>query len=271
MKSGIHKIKSLISRKWYIAIRVLPFIAIVICLKFVAHYSGWEFLALNTLFTAIISANIFLIGFLISGVLVDFKESERLPGELAVALETFADECEILHQDKHDPTARALLLHTRDLADSIINWFCKNERTWVLFEKLEKLNYFLRKLQPLIQPNFIVRLKNEQSYLRKIITRIHTIRETDFNPSGYAIAEIITFVLVIGLVFIKIDPYYQSVFFVSFVSFILIYMIILIKELDNPFSSSKEIEYTGDVSLKPLLDLRARIDKKIADMGDNKT
>ena len=266
MNHIINSLKHIISRKWYIAFRVLPYIAFVILLKFIAHYLGWEFLALNTLFTAIISANIFLIGFLISGVLVDFKESERLPGELAVSLETFADECEILHNDKNDTTARELMLHIQDLTRSMINWFHKNERTTVLYEKLEKLNYFLRMLQPLIQPNFIVRLKNEQSYLRKIITRIHTIRETDFNPSGYAIAEIITFILVTGLVFIKIDPYYQSVFFVSFVSFILIYMIILIKELDNPFSCHEQVEYTGDVSLKPLQDLVNRIDKKLSKM-----
>ena len=50
------------------------------------HYGGLELFSLSPLFGAIISANVFLIGFLISGVLVDYKESERLPGELACSL-----------------------------------------------------------------------------------------------------------------------------------------------------------------------------------------
>jgi uncharacterized membrane protein (DUF485 family) len=68
--------------KWRLAFKVFPFVLIIILAKLVTHYLGWEFLTLNTLFGAIISANVFLIGFLISGVLVDYKESEKLPGEI---------------------------------------------------------------------------------------------------------------------------------------------------------------------------------------------
>jgi hypothetical protein len=51
-------------------------------------YLGAEFLSLSSLFTAVVSANIFLIGFLISGVLVDYKESEKIPGDMAASIET---------------------------------------------------------------------------------------------------------------------------------------------------------------------------------------
>jgi predicted membrane chloride channel (bestrophin family) len=94
-----------------------------------------------------------------------------------------------------------------------------------------------------------------------MITRIHTIRETSFLGTGYAIAEIITLILVAGLVFIKMDPFYESVFFVSFVSFILIYMIYFIKDLDNPFGYSEEDSLVEEVSLKPILDSQKRIKK----------
>ena len=110
------------------------------------------------------------------------------------------------------------------------------------------------------QANFIVRLKQEQNSIRRMINRIHTIRETSFLGTGYAIAEIITFILVVGLIFIKMDPFYESVFFVSFVSFILVYMIFFIKDLDNPFGYYKgEDSLVEEVSLSPLLGSQKRL------------
>jgi Na+/H+-dicarboxylate symporter len=75
--------KKLMKSKWRLAINTLPYIIFIAIAKYTAHYYEAEFLTLNALFTAIISANIFLIGFLISGTLSDYKESERLPGEIA--------------------------------------------------------------------------------------------------------------------------------------------------------------------------------------------
>jgi len=40
-----------------------------------------------------------------------------------------------------------------------------------------------------------------------MINRIHTIRETSFLGTGYAIAEIISAILVMAMIFIKIEPF----------------------------------------------------------------
>jgi hypothetical protein len=95
-----------IHSRWGLALKTIPFIVIIVLIKFVVHYFGYEFLTLNSLFTAIISANIFLIGFLISGVLVDYKESEKLPGDLAASLETMADEGLIIYKNKKSQEAK---------------------------------------------------------------------------------------------------------------------------------------------------------------------
>jgi hypothetical protein len=247
------------SSKWKLAIKVFPFVAIIIILKLFAHQLSWEFLTLNTLFGAIISANVFLVGFLISGVLVDYKESEKIPGELSCSLEVLTDECYIMYKNKKNKAATNLLKSIHNLTNSILKWLHKKERTEAVLKKISNLNDHFLALEPLTQANFIVRLKNEQNTLRKLITRIHTIRETSFNPAGYAIAEIISTILCIGLIFTKIDPYYESIFFVAFVSFILIYMVLLIKDLDNPFGYYEKENYADEVSLKPLFDLEKRI------------
>lgn len=247
------------SSKWKLTIKVFPFVVVISILKLFAHQLGWEFLTLNTLFGAIISANIFLVGFLISGVLADYKESEKIPGELACSLEVLTDECYIVYKNKKSEVARNFIKNIHDLTASTINWFHKTEKTEVVLKKITGLNDHFLALEPLVQANFIVRLKNEQNNLRRFITRIHTIRETPFNPAGYAITEIISAILCIGLIFTRIDPYYESIFFVTFVSFVLIYMVLLIKDLDNPFGYYEKENYADEVSLKPLLDLEKRI------------
>jgi hypothetical protein len=255
-----------LNSRWKLAIRTTPFVLIIILLKFIVHYFGYEFLTLNSLFTAIISANIFLIGFLISGVLVDYKESEKLPGDLSASLETMADEGLIIYKNKKSKEAKDFLLKLSQFNKSLIDWFYKKERTNNLMSKLRSFNDDFLAFEPQTQANFIVRLKQEQNSIRKIINRIHTIRETNFVSSGYAIAEIITTILVFGLIFIKMDKFYESVFFVSFVSFILIYMIYFIKDLDNPFGYSEEDNMVEEVSLKPILDSQKRLDGYYKDL-----
>lgn len=248
-----------LSIKWKLTLRVIPFVIAILAAKTVAHYFNVEQFSLSPLFGAIISANVFLIGFLISGVLVDYKESEKLPGELACSFEAMADESSIVLMNKNSPVARDLLAHIKDMIGSTIAWFHKEERTGVLLGKITALNAHFLALEPLTQANFIARLKQEQSNVRRVVTRVHTIRETDFNPSAYAIAEIMSAIVCIGLVFTKIEPYYESIFFITLVSFTLIYMVMLINDLDNPFNYYSRGGLTENVSLKPLEDLEKRL------------
>jgi hypothetical protein len=167
---------------------------------------------------------------------------------------------------KKSKTAILFMEAVHDLTASIIRWLHKTERTASVLKQITGLNDHFLALEPLTQANFIVRLKNEQSNLRRLITRIHTIRETSFNPAGYAIAEIISAILCIGLIFTRIDPYYEGIFFMAFVSFVLIYMVLLIKDLDNPFGYYEAANYADEVSLKPLFDLEKRIPHDVTKM-----
>lgn len=252
--------KKIMKSKWRLAINTLPFIVFIILAKYVAHYYEIEFLTLNALFTAIISANIFLIGFLISGTLSDFKESERLPGEIAGNLQSMFDEVYITIKNKNSDDAKDFAKAILELNEDVINWFYKKTKTQELYKKIFLLNDHLLKMEPLTQANFIVKIKNEQNNLRRTVTRIHSIRETEFLGTGYAVAEIITTILVIGLIFVNVNPFYESMFFVSFVSFVMIYMIFFIKDLDNPFSYYDDSGFVEDVSLKPVIDSKNRIE-----------
>ena len=69
-----------VGKKWEIMINLIPIIFGIILLKFVFHFLGWEVISLTALFTSIVAGAIFLLGFLIAGVMADYKEGERITG-----------------------------------------------------------------------------------------------------------------------------------------------------------------------------------------------
>lgn len=250
----IHKVVTRVPvhSRWHLALKTIPFVLLVMAVKYAAHIYGYEVLPLSSLFTAVISATIFLISILVSGTLVDYKESEKLPGDLAASIEAMADEGLIILKNKKSTEAKAYLQKIIQFNKALIDWFHHRETTDDLFTKLRSFNDDFLVLESQTQANFIARLKQEQNNLRRMITRIHTIRETDFLGTAYAIAEIISSVLITGLIIIHMESFWESLFFAGFVSFILIYMINFIKDLDNPFGYADETNLVEDVSLMPL-------------------
>jgi predicted membrane chloride channel (bestrophin family) len=248
----------LLMRKYAIMLHAARAVAVVIALKVLAHWLGWEILSQNPLFSGIVAANVFLTGFLLSGVLSDYKESERLPGDVAASLEAIVDEAHALHETKKSPETQAFVNHMLLLALSIERWFYKKESTRAMLDKLTDLHRHFSAMEGLTQATFIARCKQEQSSIRRMLIRIHTIRETSFITSGYLIAYTTTLLLSTGLIMAKIEPFYESLFFVGVITFLLIYMILLIKDLDNPFGHY-EGESSEDVSLKPIEDLIKRL------------
>lgn len=241
-------------------LKAIAGVAIVITLKLMAHALGWEILSLNPLFSGIVAANVFLMGFLLSGVVADYKESERLPGELAASLEAMADEAATVCEFKKAEISRQFLEFLLGLTVSLREWFHKKERTREIMASLGRLNHFLFGLEGVTQANFIARLKQEQSNVRRAVIRIHTIRETSFISSGYLIADTTTLLLVAGLILARIEPFWESLFFVGVITFLMRFLGLLIRDCDNPFDYYRSGS-VANVSLKPLEDVIARLEE----------
>lgn len=243
-------------QKWSIAVKVMPIILLVALLKLLSHKFGFEVMELNALFTSLVAGTIFLIGFLISGVLSDYKESEKIPNELTASIKSLSDDAYTIWKSKNSPAAREFIDFQKTFLDSLMMWFYKKERTKTLLEKISQMNDFFVELDKEgIIPAYIVKMKNEQNNIRKLILRIDTIRDTDFIGSAYAIVEAMGFLTGIGLIMIKIEPFYASLFFTLLVTFLISYMVFLIVDLDNPFDYSEKGERGTEISLKPLRDL----------------
>lgn len=245
--------------KWHILIKILPFLAGIIILKFIAHSYSLEMISLNALFTSIVAATTFLIGFLITGVISDYKESEKIPGELAASMEAIYDEAQIMQKNKQSAEAQEFIEFHRSFLKSLLDWFYKRERTRAILGKISMMNGHFAKLEAQALPAFISRMKQEQNSIRKMVIRINTIRDTSFIQSAYAIVEILAFFLITGMVLLKMEPFYESIFFVCIVSSLVLYMLFLIKDLDNPFDYAAYGETGSEISIKPLNDLMERL------------
>ncbi|UQD56929.1 hypothetical protein [Flavobacterium sp. K5-23] len=249
-----------IIQKWALAIKVMPIVILVATLKFLVHKLGFELMELNALFTSLVAGTIFLIGFLISGVLSDYKESEKLPSELSAGMRTLYDDAYTIHKGKNSEAALQFIEFHKSFMNSLIDWFYKKEKTQSIIHKISLMNdYFVALDNEGIQVGYIVKMKNEQNNIRKMVLRIDTIRDTDFISSAYAILEAMGFLIAFGLIIIKIEPFYASLFFTVLVIFMISYMFFLIKDLDNPFDYSANGESGTEISLKPFRDFLEEI------------
>lgn len=247
-------------QKWHIAFQILPWIIVVAIVKYFVNRYDYDTFELNALFTSLVAGTIFLIGFLISGVLSDYKESEKLPSEMAATIKNLFDDTYTIYRAKNSDTAKKFLEYQRALMESITDWFYKKEKTSVILGKISGMNEFFANLDKEgIQPNYLIKMKNEQNGIRKILMRIDTIRDTDFIGSAYAIVEAMAILITFGLIMIRIEPFYASLFITILVNFLIFYMILLIKDLDNPFDYSGKGEKGTEVPLKPVRDLGAEL------------
>jgi hypothetical protein len=203
-----------------------------------------------------VAGTIFLIGFLVSGVLSDYKESEKIPSELAASLRALLDDTLTIDRGKDSATAKEFILFQRDFTKSLLNWFGKKERTKTILKQISSMNDFIVAFEKEgVQANYLIKLKNEQGNIRKFLMRVDTIRDTDFVGSAYAILEAMGFLTVVGLIVIKIEPFYASLFLTLLITFLFSYMFRLIKDLDNPFDYAVRGEKGTEISLKPIHDL----------------
>lgn len=242
-----------------IAIQSLPFVAVIVLAKAVLIALDVHPLAPNPLLSGLVAAMVFLLGFLLAGTAADYKEAERLPGEIASSLDTMADECLLVHADKGEPRALAAVEQLEALARTIRDWLYHQRPFADVLGQVRALNGPFLVMTPLAQPGFVTRLKSEQAALRKTLIRIDAIRTTSFVAAGYVIAELTGTLLLLGLLMSDIGPAAESLFFTGVISLLMTYLFLLVRDLDNPFGYAKGQEGVADVSLKPLEDVAERL------------
>jgi hypothetical protein len=247
--------------------QALPVAFGVIVLKWLYDESSAKHLELSPLLTGVIAAEVFIVGFMLSGTTGDFKEAERLPGELAASLETVADECLIMDAEQKLPEARQCVAQLVEIGDSVHRWLLENRGFDEVMADLRALNPLFMVFAPKIQAGFTTRLKSEQATMRRLVIRMETMRRTSYVSAGYLIAEITALVILVLLLITEIGELTPTVLVVGVISYLLFYALALIRDLDNPFEYRDGKPGAADVNLEVLEHCEDRLRGLLTTMG----
>lgn len=238
--------------KHFLTFRVFPLVVVAVAVKSALFFFNFSFFELNGYFSTLVAANVFLLGFLISGVLPDYKESEKLPADIAASLDVLFDECRALYLDKKVREARDIILHTRELSLMLDRWFHERLSTSEVMKNIRAYAELFTALEPHTQANFLVRLKQEVSSMRRMILRIRNIRTIHFTGTAYAVAELFTILVVCSVLVVEAGSFIESLFITGLITYVLAYMLFLIRDLDNPFDYTRNSHLSDEIALAPL-------------------
>lgn len=246
--------------KWKLMLTTLP---ITICILLVKlgfiHLLQYEGLVKFSEISIVVTGGVFLIGFMLAGTISDYKESEKLPSELACAIETIEDTLFLAYGYKGGFDLEQTRRKLREVTESILHFLRNGSSEDDVFQKINGLTDVALTLEQAQVGAIAARVTGEQHNLRKLFSRLNVIRKTNFLSTGYALLEVLTAVILCLLMISKFEHEIVSIIIVCFISQIFIYMIRLIKDVDQPFEYSPSGEgQAADIDLFPLIDYHAR-------------
>lgn len=221
---------------------------LVVTIKYVLHYFELEPITLGSLHGSVISGVVFVIGFLLSATIADYKESERIPAEIASTLESMSEDALSIEENYPKFKAEAYQEQLRTIARGYLVDLRRRSRKSATRTELHNLNKFHSQMERAGVPaNFIVKLKQQQAVLLRHLFRVNYIQRITFVPSANVLAWSIVVLAAVLLLLTDMDPFVSSTVITGAIMFIMIYVLLLISVVRTPFHD--EGKTRDDVSL----------------------
>lgn len=264
--------------KWKLLITTLPVVFVVIALKLFLekglHFNGLiDFADVSMVLTG----GVFLIGFMLAGTMADYKESEKLPGELATSLEALEESgthlCAVNRyggkpsiQDDRPVIDPALFINAhRTMIRVIHDWLYQRKTVDEVHARLHEYRVNLQNLEKLGgHGGAIGGMDREIANIRKVVTRVNVIARTGFIATGYALLEILICAIIVLVLVSRFKGAVAEVAIIGFVTLIYVYGYRLIKDIDDPFEYRPDGTPSGptEIALFPLTDYMERFDQR---------
>lgn len=246
--------------KWKLLLTTLPVVATIMVLKLVIErvtgHPGWvDFADVS----AVLTAGAFLIGFMLAGTMSDYKESEKLPSELVTTLETIEDLIAVSDCRSGFDAAAA----RRDLAtigERVLQWLGQRVPLETVHHAIERMNAHFQAMDLAGATPHANRSIVFMNAVRRIVGRMDVVRRTSFLASGYAILEVIVVSVLLLLLASRFKTPVAEYTLVLSISLIYIYMLRLIRNVDDPFDYATDLHAKGaaEVDLFPIVEYVAR-------------
>ena len=204
---------------------------------------------------SVITGVTLILGFMLGGVLSDYKESEKLPASVAAALAGFRSTAHsgLLAKDLDVSIINARI---SKVANAIAGWFVgtnSEDEMWAAMSDFPALIVDLEKAG--MASHYVGRLMVLNGELNATLNRVAVVRNTSFVQSGYVLMTILVLVLQGSLAIVTFPSSIMSWIAPSVLSLAYAYLWLLVRDLDNPFGHSEnDGKGSGaDVDITPLL------------------
>jgi hypothetical protein len=219
----------------------------IVAAKLAISAFSLEFISISPLFTSVLAGGVFVLGLIVAGTLADYKEAERVPAEITAALTNIHDDAAAFKEafpdldlDRLEDTLfRIVAAFHHDLGD---------DRSTETLEAIDDLNASFLEFDRIGVPaTYTSRLRGEQGALRRSVLRVYHVQRTEFLPSAYLLIQSIVVIIITVLAFMEIEPTYEAVIILAFISFFFISLLRLLHIMDRPFHVDERTD--DDVSL----------------------
>jgi len=217
--------------------------------------------------TIIFTGAFFVFGLLLAATMTDFKESEKIPGEVASNLEAIKDWIYLAIRSprigttdlcKEELNRHFLRQEMLVITDGIIAWIYSSEKdSNVIFPLIRKSNeiayYFAERG---VDKEAIKGIQENTNAMRKQLTRAYSISRNNFITPAYTLLQSILFIVMSLLLITKFKSPSADYLVTSAITFLFCYLYLLISGLDDPFDI-----FNGDtnVDLKPIDRFKQRL------------
>ncbi|MDI9312110.1 MAG: hypothetical protein QM535_17985 [Limnohabitans sp.] len=262
----------LLSRRTIIIKSIIAAVLILVVKNFVfKHLSlyGQDFHDLIELsdITIIFTGAFFVFGLLLAATMSDFKESEKIPGEVASNLEAIKDwiylalraprtgTSDLCKEELNKAFLREELL---SITRGIISWIYSHEKdSNIIFPLIRRSNeiayYFAERG---VDKEAIKGIQENTNAMRKQMTRAYYISRNNFIKPAYILLKSILVIVVVLLLISKFKTPSADYFVTFSMTFLFCYLYMLVSGLDDPFDvTNGEI----DIDLKPIDRFEQRI------------
>lgn len=249
-------------RKWSLMVSTLPIVGALLLLRQLLRLVfGFEGVIEFSEVAVVLSGGVFLLGFMLAGTMSDYKEAEKLPGDIVTGLETIEEvmaHVATVKQDDATKHRRAIL----GVLDTIDRWLHKRATELDLHESLHRLTSTFTAVE---LGSHATRAFSIMATVRRALMRVSVTSRTGFLATGYALLEIMIVICYLILIVAAFKSLFGEIVVVSFVGLIYTYMYRLIKDIDDPFDYGHDgATGAAEVELYPLVEYRARLEARIA-------
>ena len=190
--------------------KTIPFVISIIFLKmYVCDLFSFNGVHINSLIEIsdigiIFTGTFFVVGLMLASTMTDFKESEKIHGEIACNLKAIENSILLAFRSSKDKVASINKDHIRleliEITECIILWInSKDKDSKIIFKTLRRLNEMAFSFsEKNVDKDVVKGIQENTNALRKQLTRTYTISKNDLlAPSKTLLKGIISVIFVL--------------------------------------------------------------------------